>query len=70
MLYNVHVGMRFTTDIVVEADDINSAINKASYKLDELDMSELEYASEDYDAWEIDNQIDLDYAKKVLYGGK
>lgn len=62
-LYNVHVGMRFTTDILVEATNPEEAKRIVTNNLDSIDIDDLNFASDDYDVWE---EKPSDYSKYYI----
>lgn len=51
-LYNVHVGVRYTADILVEAENEDIAKDIVSNHLDSIELDTMKYAGEDYDIWE------------------
>lgn len=51
-LYNVHVGMRYTTDVLVEATSPAEAECIVSDNLDGIDIGDMDFANDDYDTWE------------------
>lgn len=57
--YNVHVGTRYTTDIFVEANTMEEAIDIAQQNLDNIIVDE-DFASDDYDAW-VEDVSKFDY---------
>lgn len=50
-LYNVHVGLRYTADILVEAETEEKAKEIVSSNLDAIDYSDMDFTSDDYDVW-------------------
>lgn len=53
MKWNVHYGIRLTTDFEVEADDEMEAIDKAANILDNIDVNQMDFAYDDFDIWEL-----------------
>ena len=49
--YTVHYGVRFTTNFIVEADSEEEAREKAKTIGEDIDVSELKFASDDIDVW-------------------
>ncbi len=50
--YNVHYGVRLTTDITIYANSEEEAKEAAMLKVMDIDYSELEFADDDFDVWE------------------
>ena len=50
--WNVHFGIRLTYDVEVEADSYEEAVEKATPEWENVACTEMDYASQDVDAWE------------------
>lgn len=50
--WNVHFGVRLTYDVEVEADSYDEAVKKARDEWEETEYKDMDYASQDIDAWE------------------
>jgi len=49
--FNVHVGMRYTCDVIVQAKTEEEAKAIASSHIEDIDIEDCDFASDDYDAW-------------------
>ena len=54
MKWNVHYGIRFTKDFEIEADSFEEAIDKVENTVYDIPVSEMEYADDDWDIWEVE----------------
>ena len=49
--YTVHFGVRLTYDVTVEAENMQEAIAKARPEWENAEYKDMDYASQDVDAW-------------------